>query len=257
MSRTAESDLGSAFDLSGERVLITGGGTGLGFGMARCFLAAGAAVVVAGRREPVLREAARRLGDRADYRVYDVTAAAQAQQFISSLEEELGPVTILVNNAGIHHRKSLEETGIEEFRLVWDTHVLGGLALSRAAAPGMKDAGRGSILFMASMASYFGIAYTTAYSAAKTGLLGVVRVLSSELAPAGIRVNAIAPGWIDAGMGRAPDPERRKQIIARTPLGRYGEAEDVGWAAVYLCSPAARFVTGICLPVDGGVSSAF
>ncbi len=249
--------LQEAFDLTGERVLITGGGTGLGFGMARCFLAAGALVVVAGRREAVLREAVDILGPSAHYRVYDVTAEDEAEHFISSLEKDLGPITILVNNAGIHHRKSLEETTTEEFRRVWEVHVMGGLALSRALAPRMKEAGRGSILFMASMASLFGIPYTTAYSTAKTSLIGVVRVLSSELAPSGIRVNAIAPGWIDAGMGRMPDPERRKQIIDRTPLGKFGQAEDVGWTAVYLSSPAARFITGICLPVDGGVSGAF
>ena len=246
-----------AFDLKGERVLITGGGTGLGFGMATCFLAAGAQVVLAGRREEVLAEAADRLGPAAHYRSYDVTAHEQAESFASSVEEEFGPITILVNNAGVHHRKSLEDTPVEEFRHVLDVHVTGGLALTRRLIPRMKERGGGSILFMASMASFFGIAYTTAYSTAKTGLVGVVRVLSSELAPSGIRVNAIAPGWIDAGMGRMPDPERRKAIIARTPLGRYGQADDVGWAAVYLCSPAARFITGICLPVDGGVSSSF
>ena len=246
-----------AFDLSGERVLITGGGTGLGFGMARCFSAAGAQVVIAGRREAVLQDAAGRLGPSAHYRVYDVAAGDGAEQLVSSLERDVGPITVLVNNAGIHHRKSLEDTTLEEFRHVWEVHVMGGLALSRAVAPRMKEAGRGSILFMASMASFFGIPFTTAYSAAKTSLIGVVRVLSSELAPSGIRVNAIAPGWIDAGMGRMPDEKRRKQIIARTPMGRFGQAEDVGWTAVFLCSPAAQFITGICLPVDGGVSGAF
>ena len=249
--------LQEAFDLSQERVLITGGGTGLGFGMARCFSAAGARVVVAGRREAVLKDAVEKLGPSTQYRIYDVTAGDEAEQFVTSLEEDLGPITVLVNNAGIHHRKALEDTTLEEFRRVWEVHVMGGLALSRAAAPRMKEAGRGSILFMASMASFFGIPFTTAYSAAKTSLLGVVRVLSSELAPSGIRVNAIAPGWIDAGMGRMPDAKRRKQIIARTPIGRFGQAEDVGWTAVFLSSPAARFITGICLPVDGGVSGAF
>ena len=249
--------LHEAFDLSGERVLITGGGTGLGFGMARCFSAAGAQVVVAGRREAVLQDAAGRLGSSARYRVYDVTAGDEAEHLVSSLERDLGPITVLVNNAGIHHRKSLEDTTLEEFRHVWEVHVMGGLALSRAVAPRMKEAGRGSILFMASMASFFGIPFTTAYSAAKTSLIGVVRVLSSELAPSGIRVNAIAPGWIDAGMGRMPDAKRRKQIIGRTPMSRFGQAEDVGWTAVFLSSPAARFITGICLPVDGGVSGAF
>ncbi|HUV07663.1 MAG TPA: SDR family oxidoreductase [Spirochaetia bacterium] len=243
--------------MSEETVLITGGGTGLGFGMARCFRAAGARVIIVGRRERELRAAVEQLGSLSLYRIFDVTELGGAKDLVSSLECEVGPITVLVNNAGIHHRKPLEETTDQDLQQVWQTHVMGALALSRAVVPGMKAAQRGSILFIASMASFLGIPFTTAYTAAKTGLVGIVRVLSSELAPSGIRVNAIAPGWIEAGMGLKPDAERRKQIISRTPLGRFGEPDDIGWTAVYLCSRAGRFTTGICLPVDGGVSSAF
>ena len=118
----------------------------------------------------------------------------------------------------------------------------------------------GSILFIASMASLFGIPKVVAYSAAKSAYLGMVRAMATELSPHGVRVNAIAPGWIETDMSRAAmkaDPEREKKILSRTPMGCFGEPDDVGMAAVYLCSPAAKFITGVVLPVDGGVSIGF
>jgi gluconate 5-dehydrogenase len=118
----------------------------------------------------------------------------------------------------------------------------------------------GSILFVASMASLFGIPNVFAYSAAKSAYMGMVRALATEVSPTGVRVNAIAPGWIETDMSRRAmdgDPARKRRILARTPLGRFGEPDDVGAAAVYLCSPAAKFVTGAVLPVDGGVSIGF
>ena len=120
--------------------------------------------------------------------------------------------------------------------------------------------GSGSILFLASMASLFGIPQVVAYSAAKSAYVGMVRALATELSPHGVRVNAIAPGWIETEMTRKAmdgDPERKRKILSRTPMGRFGTAEDVGMAAVYLSSPAARFVTGVVLPVDGGASIGF
>jgi gluconate 5-dehydrogenase len=110
------------------------------------------------------------------------------------------------------------------------------------------------------MASLFGIPKVVAYAAAKSAYMGMVRTLAAEVSPDQVRVNAIAPGWIDSEMMRkalACDPVRRDKILGRTPMGTFGEADDIGWAAVYLCSPAAKFVTGIVLPVDGGVSIGF
>jgi gluconate 5-dehydrogenase len=110
------------------------------------------------------------------------------------------------------------------------------------------------------MASLFGITGVVAYSAAKTGIVGMVRTLAVELSPSGVRVNAIAPGWIETEMSRKAmdgDPERRRKVLGRTPTGTFGTPDDVGWAAVYLSSEAARFVTGVVLPVDGGVSIGF
>jgi NAD(P)-dependent dehydrogenase (short-subunit alcohol dehydrogenase family) len=255
-----QNSLAKAFDLSNERVLITGGGTALGFGMAQCLTQAGAEVVLTGRRESVLQEAVQQLGDSARYRVHDVTDLDSSRKLIDSIESAIGPVTTLINNAGNHVKKLVEETGFDEFESVFNTHVMGSFALSKAVIPGMKAAKRGNIIFIASMASLFGIPQVVAYSAAKSAFLGMVRTMATELSVDGIRVNAIAPGWIHSKMMHrtaADDPERKNRILTRTPMKKFGQPEDVGWAAVFLCSPAAGFVTGICLPVDGGISIGF
>ena len=249
-----------AFDLSDELVLISGGGTGLGFGIAQCMRQAGAKIVITGRRESVLQDAVRELGELAWYRVHDVTDVDSSQKLIESIESDIGVVTTIINNAGNHVKKRVEETSFDDFQSVFNTHVMGSFALSKAGIPGMKASKRGNILFIASMASLFGIPQVVAYSAAKSAFIGMVRTMATELSQDGIRVNAIAPGWIHSEMMHktaATDPERKNRILARTPMKDFGQPEDIGWAAVYLCSPAAKFITGVCLPVDGGVSIGF
>src|SRR5581483_5229488 len=151
-------------------------------------------------------------------------------------------------------------TTTAEFNSVLQTHVVAAFSLTRAVLPGMTERRHGSILFTASMASLFGIPLVVAYSAAKAAYLGMVRSLATEVSPHGVRVNAIAPGWIESDMMRKAldsDTGRTKKILGRTPMNRFGTGEDVGFAATYLCSPAARFVTGVVLPVDGGASIGF
>jgi NAD(P)-dependent dehydrogenase (short-subunit alcohol dehydrogenase family) len=248
------------FHLDGETAFITGGGTGLGLAIAQAMVRAGARVILAGRRGSVLKVAAEAIGQEAGYFPYDVTRLGEAARVVGKLETRFGPVSILVNNAGIHLKKRAIETSEEEFADVLKTHVLGAHALTRALLPGMLERRHGSILFVASMASLFGIPNVFAYSAAKSALVGMVRALATEASPSGVRVNAIAPGWIETEMTRkvmSGDLARRQRILSRTPLGRFGEPEDVGAAAVYLCSRAANFVTGTVLPVDGGVSIGF
>jgi NAD(P)-dependent dehydrogenase (short-subunit alcohol dehydrogenase family) len=248
------------FSLQGEHALITGGGTGIGFAVARAMHAAGARVVLIGRREPELIEAVRVLGDRASYVVHDITQFEKAEALVSRITSEHGPITCLINNAGMHLKKSAMETTPEEFQQVLGTHIFGAHALSRAVVPGMIERKHGCVIFMASMASLFGIPLVMAYAAAKSAMIGMIRTMATELSQHGVRVNAIAPGWIDTAMSRkafAGDPGRKSKIISRTPMARLGEPEDVGWAAVYLTSPAAKFVTGSILPVDGGVSMGF
>ena len=165
-----------------------------------------------------------------------------------------------MNNAGIHLKKPAVDTTHAEFQAVLTTHVVAAHELTRHVAPGMVARRSGSILFTASMASLMGIPLVVAYSAAKSAYVGMVRTLASELSPHGVRVNAVAPGWIETEMARKAlvgDPGRVQKIISRTPMARFGQPDDIGWAAVYLTSPAAQFVTGVVLPVDGGASIGF
>jgi gluconate 5-dehydrogenase len=250
----------SIFDLTGKTALITGGGTGLGFGMAKCFVAAGAKVVLVGRRGAELKKACSALGENAVPLPGDVTKLETIPALAEQAEKLAGPISILINNAGVHLKKSALETSDAEFAAVLQTHVFGAFALSREVGRRMVERKSGSILFTASMASLFGIPLVVAYSAAKSAYVGMVRTLAVELGAQGVRVNAIAPGWIESDMmnkALSGDPVRKAKILGRTPLNKFGVAEDVGWAAVYLCSSAAQFVTGIVLPVDGGVSIGF
>ncbi|MEO6993744.1 MAG: SDR family oxidoreductase [Lacunisphaera sp.] len=249
-----------AFSLKGEHALITGGGTGIGLAVAQAMHEAGARVVLVGRREAELAAAVKTLGDGASYIVHDITVYDQATALIARITQEHGPITILVNNAGKHLKKPAVDTSPEEMQQVMSTHIFGAHALSRAVVPGMIERKHGNIIFMASMASLFGIPYVMAYAAAKSAMIGMIRTMATELSQHGVRVNAIAPGWIDTAMSRKAfegDPGRKTKIVSRTPMARLGEPSDVGWAAVYLTSPAAKFITGSILPVDGGVSMGF
>lgn len=253
-------NLSEAFSLRGETALITGGGTGIGLAIAGAMHAAGARVVLVGRREAELAAAVKSLGAGASHIVHDVTRFDAAPGLAERAAREAGPITCLVNNAGIHLKKPAVETTPEEFERVLSTHVIGAHALTRAVAPGMIERRHGCVLFTGSMASFFGIPLVIAYTAAKSALVGMVRGYAAEFSAHGVRVNCIAPGWIETEMSRKAlegDPGRRAKVLGRTPGARLGRPEDIGWAAVYLASPAAKFVTGVTLPVDGGASIGF
>lgn len=249
------------FSLHGETALITGGGSGLGFGIAKAMVAAGAKVVLVGRREAELEQAADSLGSAASHVAHDITRLEEASALVQQAAVVSGqPISILVNNAGIHLKKTAVETTPEEFQAVLNTHVCAAHALTRAVLPSMLNQKHGSILFTASMASLFGLPLVIAYSAAKSAYIGMTRSLAAEVSSEGVRVNAIAPGWIESPMLRkalSGDEARSQKILNRTPMGRFGEPSDIGLAAVYLSSPAARFITGVVLPVDGGASIGF
>lgn len=248
------------FSLRNQVVLITGGGSGIGLSIARCMHMSGAKVALVGRRENELLLAVKELGAGASYFVHDITQTDRADELIEKIESEVGPINCLVNNAGKHLKKPAIETSPEEFQEILNTNVVGIHALNNAVMPGMIERQSGSIIFIASMASLFGIPQVIAYSAAKTAHLGMVRTLATEVSSHGVRVNAIAPGWIETEMSRKAldnDVARRNKILERTPMKRLGQPDDIGWAAVYLASAAAAFVTGVVLPIDGGASIGF
>jgi gluconate 5-dehydrogenase len=253
-------ELLSAFDLSAETILITGGGTGLGFGMARCLASAGARVVLVGRRREELQKACASIGTNAYPICGDITRQETIPSLVDQAESAAGPITGLINNAGVHLKKDATETSDAEFAAVLQTHVFGAFSLTREVGKRMIPRGKGAVLFTASMTAFIGMTKVVAYSTAKAAYFGMVRSLCTEWGPHGIRVNAIAPGWIASEMldkALGGDPARKAKILGRTPLGHFGEPNDIGWAAAYFFSPAAKFVTGVILPVDGGAVDAF
>ena len=249
------------FRLDNETALITGGGTGLGLAIATALANAGANVCISGRRQSVLAEAAQSIGPNATYIVADVTLPEDRAAMLNHVKKQLGsPVSILINNAGQNIKCPALETSDENFDQLLDTHVKSGFALARDVAPDMLANGKGSIIFIASMASYMGMPSVVGYTAAKTAVLGLTRSLACEWSASGVRVNAIAPGWITTPMtdkAFSGDPVRKNKVLSRTPMGKMGVPADIGNAAVYLASPAAAFVSGHCLAIDGGASIGF
>jgi NAD(P)-dependent dehydrogenase (short-subunit alcohol dehydrogenase family) len=247
------------FTLENKCALITGGGTGIGLAISKAFIEAGAKVIITGRREQVLREACGDLGANSSYRACDVSDKGKIPTLVEELEKS-GPIDILVNNAGINMKKPATEVSDEEFDQIIQTNLNGLFSLTREVAKHMVARKRGVILNITSMAALYGLPKVAAYTSAKTAVLGLTRTLASEWGPIGIRVNAIAPGFIFSEMtdkALNSDPERKKRVFDRTPMARMGRAEEVAAAAVFLCSDAASFITGVNLPVDGGNSIGF
>lgn len=249
------------FSLAGKRALITGGGTGIGYGIARAFADAGAHIVICGRTQSVLEEATHRLGDDCAYFVQDISDLEAIPSFVHTVESEAGPVDILVNNAGRHLKKHVSETDDEAFFDVIRTNLLSVFTLSRECAQRMAARGPGgSIIHISSMSALMAIDRLVAYSTAKTGLHGLMRAFVADYSARGIRINTIAPGWIASQMldqALGEDAERKKKVLDRIPFGRLGDPDDIGNAALFLASDAARYVTGIVLPVDGGAAVGF
>lgn len=250
----------SSFALTDKIAVITGGGTGLGFGIAKAFVEVGCKVVITGRREKVLVNACKQLKSSADYIVNDVTVLDSLPDLAEEIEDQIGPVDILVNNAGINQKKNSLEVTNREFENVIETNLKGLFVLTREIGKKMIERNRGSIINITSMAAMYGIPKVPAYSASKAGVLGLTRALAADFSPHGIRVNAIAPGFIRSPMhdkAFKSDPERKRRVLERTPLQKFGLPEDVAYAAVYLASDVSQFITGIHLPVDGGNSIGF
>lgn len=249
------------FSLEGQTAVVTGGATGIGLAVTRCLTGAGATVIVLSRKNPQEGlDALAEFEGKALFYQYDITDTAHSQELADRIIAEHGPVSILVNNAGNHCKKPIEEMTVEEYKSVLDTHLVGAFSLTKAFVPHMKEQQKGNIIFLASMTSFIGQPFVTGYSTAKAGYLGMVHTLASELGADGIRVNAIAPGWVETPMFHQAtdnDAPRLNKILGRIPMNKIGDPMDIGMAAVFLCSDAGRYISGTCLPVDGGALIGF
>lgn len=252
--------LENAFSLEGKLALVTGGGTGIGFGISQCLVNAGATLVITGRREEILKNAVGELGEKSSYEIHDVDELGAAGKFVRTIESNYGSIDVLVNNAGINDVKPPFEVTDADFDSILKTNLAGVFSLTREVARFMVERKRGSIIMITSMAAIYGIADVAPYAASKSGLLGLTRSLATDLSPSGVRINAIAPGFIvspmhDEALKRFP--EKGKKILDRTPLRRFGTPADIGHAVVFLAADASAFITGVQLPVDGGNAIGF
>jgi 3-oxoacyl-[acyl-carrier protein] reductase len=242
--------------LEGRRAVVTGAAQGLGEAMARAFLQQGAAVVIADLDADVSLRTAKALaaetGGFAAGIACDVASEDAVRQLTDRAAVELGGIDIWVNNAGILRNKSLAEATLADFRDLIDVHVQGSWLGTKYVAPVMRGSGGGSIINMSSIGGKAGLAGQTNYSTAKAAIVGLTKAAAKELAPDRIRVNAILPGIINTAMAAMLAPEDLAARIADIPLGRLGDAAEIGSAAVFLASDMSSYVTGAMLEVSGG-----
>jgi NAD(P)-dependent dehydrogenase (short-subunit alcohol dehydrogenase family) len=240
--------------------IVTGGGSGLGFAIAQKFISNNITTIIAGRNVEKLAAAKEQLGELCFAMPCDVNDLKSIPAFIQEVLAKFGQIDILVNNAGINLKKEFTEVSDEEFQNIITTNVTAVFSMSREVVKHMLQKKSGCIINISSMAAQYGLPKVIAYSASKTAIDGMTRAMAVELSPNGIRVNAIAPGFIYSAMTEKAlnsDPERKAKVFGRTPMGIMGQPEDIGDAALFLASDAAKYITGVILPVDGGNSIGF
>jgi NAD(P)-dependent dehydrogenase (short-subunit alcohol dehydrogenase family) len=246
-----------SFDLAGEVALVTGASSGIGRHLAELLAAAGAKVALVARRVDRLAEAAAEIAASGGHGlpiVCDVTRSDSVAAAVVTAEGELGPLSILVNNAGVVVTKPVLQHTEEEWDYVLDTNLKGAWLMAREFAQHLVEQQRpGRIVNIASVLGQRTIGSVPSYTAAKAGLIHLTRVLAMELARYGILVNAIAPGYVETDMNRGfLRSDTGKALISRIPAGRVGAPEDLDGALLLLASPAGAYLNGVVLPVDGG-----
>jgi NAD(P)-dependent dehydrogenase (short-subunit alcohol dehydrogenase family) len=240
--------------------IITGGSSGIGLAIAEKFISEGIHTVVVGRNADRLSAVAADLGSLCYPVTCDLNNLPGIPLLIEQVMEQFGQIDILVNNAGINMKKDFISVTDEEFQQVMTTNVSSVFAISREVVRHMLVRRNGSIINISSMAAQYGLPRVIAYSASKAAIDGMTRAMAVELSPHGIRINAIAPGFIETAMTAVAldaDPERKAKALDRTPMGYLGKPVDIAEAAAFLASDAARYITGVVMPVDGGNSVGF
>lgn len=246
--------------MSKKTAIVTGGSSGLGFATAKKFCAQGVTTYIIGRNRQKTEDACKEIGPEAKPFILDLDRLEDIPGAVTEIARNEGRIDILVNNAGINMKKEFTEVTDEDFYQVIRTNLLSVFAISREVVKVMKNNKSGSIVNISSMAAKYGLPKVIAYSASKTAIEGMTRAMAVELAPFGIRVNCVAPGFIKTKMTAKAlndDPERKDKVFSRTPMGEMGLPEDIGEAVYYLASGGAKYVTGEVLVVDGGNSIGF
>ncbi|WP_455169763.1 SDR family NAD(P)-dependent oxidoreductase [Aegicerativicinus sediminis] len=242
-----------------KSVIITGGNAGLGYATAKKFVSEGCKVHVIGRNKEKTENACKELGDLAIPYIFDLNELDEIPNLIEEISKH-GSIDVLVNNAGINQKKVITEVTNKDFASIIHTNVASVFTVSREVIKNMKDNNGGSIVNISSMASQYGLPKVIAYSASKGAIESMTRAMAVEVAQYNIRVNCVAPGFIKTDMSSkalSDDPDRMNRVMMRTPMGKLGLPEDIAETVYYFSSPAAKFVTGTILPVDGGNSIGF
>jgi 2-deoxy-D-gluconate 3-dehydrogenase len=250
------------FSLSGKVAIVTGGGSGIGLGIAEGLSQASARVAIVGRDAAKLDAAAIKLASATAGEIFsiaaDVSDETQVESVARSVIGRFGRIDILFNNAGISIRKQPQDYALDEWRRVLDVNLTSALLMSKAVYPSMKAAGGGKIVNTGSMASIFGAAYAAPYAASKAGIVQLTKSLALAWAPDNIQVNAILPGWFETAMtdrAKLEVPGLGERVSARIPAGRWAKPCDMAGVAIWLASHASDYVTGTAIPVDGGYST--
>jgi 3-oxoacyl-[acyl-carrier protein] reductase len=242
--------------LNGQVTIVTGASRGIGEGIARALARAGATVVGTATSEKgaeAISKAIAEAGAKGAGRVLDVRDAAACAAFVEKVQADFGPVAILVNNAGVTRDNLLARMKDEEWDDIQATNLKPIFLLSRAVLRGMMKARTGRIVNVSSVVGFTGNPGQANYAAAKAGMVGFSKSLAREVGSRNITVNCVAPGFIETDMTRALAEDQVKKLVENIPLGRLGRVEDIAEAVLFLCSPAAAYITGATLHVNGGM----